>query len=241
MNAGDTPVMAYVVLFCPIVLPVLFWAWYHYHKDRHLPEPVSHLCLAFLLGGGAYWLGMLMYQGLELLDLRYDAYLLADTDRTLLLLYALFAIGPIEELAKLLPFLLVIRHFSEFDEPIDGIIYASFIALGFAAVENYFYLPLITSGEALARGFAGPVVHIVFASIWGYCVGRACLARQKIIAVTLLSLAGTALLHGLYDYLVIALPTFALPASALLVLSIWLWRMFLIRDLQLAARGPGSA
>jgi hypothetical protein len=44
------------------------------------------------------------------------------------------------------------------------------------------------------------------------------------------------MLHGIYDYLVIALPRFALPASALMVLGIWIWRMFLIRDLHAAAR-----
>jgi len=220
----------------PIVLPVLFWAGYHYHKDRDLPEPVSHLTVALLLGAAAHWIGMLMYTGLGYLDLRHDAFLLADTDRVLLLLYALLAIGPIEETAKLIPFLVVIRTFREFNEPIDGIIYASFIALGFAAVENYFYLPLITSKEALARGFAGPVVHIVFASIWGYYVGRAWLERRHFIPTTIAALAATALLHGLYDYLVIAMPVFALPTSALLVLGLWVWRMFLIRDLQAAAR-----
>ncbi len=219
-------------------MPILFWAWYHYHKDRHLPEPISHLLLAFVLGGASFWLGKLMYQGLELLNLRYDAFLLAETDRLLLLMYALFAIGPIEELAKMIPFILVIRHFSEFDEPIDGIIYASFIALGFAAVENVLYFQFITSGEALARGFAGPLVHIVFASIWGYYIGRACLERTALVPTIIITLAATAFLHGFYDYLVIALPRFALPASAMMVLGLWLWRVFLIRDLNNAARQP---
>lgn len=228
--------MAYSTLIVPIVLPVLFWAWYHYHNDRHLPEPVSHLLVAFALGGVAYWIGKQLYAGLGYLDLRYDAFLLADTDRFKLFLYAIFAIGPIEELAKLIPFLVVIRHFPEFDEPIDGIIYASFIALGFAAVENYFYLPLVTSGEALARGFAGPVVHIVFASIWGYYVGRACLNGRGLLPTVAAAVLATAFLHGVYDYLVIAMPAFALPTSALLVLGLWLWRMFLIRGLQDAAR-----
>jgi RsiW-degrading membrane proteinase PrsW (M82 family) len=219
------------VLFVPVVLPVLFWAWYHYQKDRHLPEPVSHLFLAFLLGGVAFGLGKLMYLGLGALDLRYDAFLLAEQNPRGLLFYALFAIGPLEELAKLVPFLLVIRRFPEFDEPIDGIIYASFIALGFAAVENVVYFQFLTSGEALARGFAGPLVHIVFASIWGYYVGRACLDGRSVVAAAVMSLVLTAMLHGLYDYLVIALPAFALPMSATLVLALWLWRMFLIRDL----------
>lgn len=231
--------MTLSLLICPIVLPVMFWAWYHYHKDRHLPEPIGHLLLAFALGVASFWLGKLLYAGLGLFDLRLDAYLLADTNRPALLVYALFAIGPIEEIAKLVPFVLVIIRLREFDEPLDGIIYASFIALGFAAMENIQYLQFVSSAEALARGFAGPVVHIVFASIWGYYIGRAWLRRRNLWQTVLLSLVATALLHGLYDYLVIALPIFALPASALLVLAIWLWRMFLIRDLHRAA-GAGN-
>jgi len=223
----------------PIILPVLFWAWYHYHKDRHLPEPVSHLLFAFVLGAACYWLGMLMYEGLGVVGLRFDAFQLADTDRSALLLYALFAIGPIEESAKLLPFVLVILRFSEFDEPIDGIIYASFIALGFSAVENFHYLEFVSGIEALARGFGGPVVHIVFASIWGYYVGRAYLRGRRVALTVFVSLLATATLHGLFDYLVIAMPIFALPASASLVVAIWIWRLYLIRCLHREARAKG--
>jgi RsiW-degrading membrane proteinase PrsW (M82 family) len=234
--------MKLTVLILPVVLPVLFWAWYHYYKDRHLPEPLGHLFLAFLLGAGAFWLGKLMYVALGIFDLRLDAYLLAETNRGALLLYAVLAIGPIEELAKVVPFLLVIRRFPEFNEPIDGIIYASFIALGFAAVENIFYLQFLTSGEAIARGFAGPLVHIAFASVWGYYVGCACQERRRLWPTVMLALGGAAALHGIYDYLVIAMPMFALPASALLILLLWLWRLFLIRDLDAAsAGGPASS
>lgn len=224
------------MLIVPVILPVFFWAGYHYHKDRHLPEPIGHLILAFLLGAGSYWLGIAMYEGLGYLGLRQDAFLLADNDRAGLLLYALLAIGPIEELAKLIPFAIVILRFSEFDEPIDGIIYASFIALGFSAVENYFYLGYVSSLEAIARGFAGPVVHMVLASIWGYYIGLACLRRTHVIRTVVASLGVTALLHGIYDYLVIAMPAFALPTSALLVLGIWIWRLFLLRALHREAR-----
>ncbi|MDA0994098.1 MAG: PrsW family intramembrane metalloprotease [Proteobacteria bacterium] len=224
------------MLIGPVILPVLFWAGYHYHKDRHLPEPLGHLLLAFLLGAGCYWLGILMYAGLGLIGLRFDAFLLAETSHVSLLLYALLAIGPIEELAKLLPFLLIIWRFEKFNEPIDGIIYASFIALGFSAVENIHYLQYVSDIEALARGFAGPVVHIVFASIWGYYIGNAHLQRRHFATTVILSLTATAILHGLYDYLVIALPSFALPASAMLVVGIWSWRLYLIRGLNQAAR-----
>ena len=47
--------MQQLALICPIVIPVIFWAVYHYHKDRHLPEPLGHLLLAFGLGMLAIW------------------------------------------------------------------------------------------------------------------------------------------------------------------------------------------
>jgi RsiW-degrading membrane proteinase PrsW (M82 family) len=54
--------MRFAVHLLPVILPVLFWAGYHYYKDRHLPEPVSHLALAFILGVGSFYLGMFMYR-----------------------------------------------------------------------------------------------------------------------------------------------------------------------------------
>lgn len=223
--------MAIVPLIIPILLPVLFWAGYHYHKDRRLPEPLTHLAIAFGIGMLAFWFGSLMYQLLGVVGLRFDAYQLAERNPLGLFFYAVFAIGVIEELAKMLPFVVVVLRFKEFDEPVDGIIYASFIALGFAAVENYHYLQYLTNTEALARGLVGPVVHIVFASIWGYYIGNAYLRKDALLKVIGASLAVTATLHGLYDYVAIALPATALPASALLVISLWIWRLRLIRAL----------
>jgi RsiW-degrading membrane proteinase PrsW (M82 family) len=222
----------------PVILPVLFWAGYHYYKDRHLPEPVSHLALAFILGVGSFYLGMFMYRALDFVNLRYDAYLLAETSLPGLFAYAILVIGVIEELAKMIPFLLVVIHFKEFDEPIDGIIYGSFIALGFAAVENIQYLHFVTGLEAWARGFAGPVIHIVFASIWGYYIGKAYLCRRSLGLTFLAALAFTAILHGIYDFVVIALPKPALPVAAFLIVGIWLWRLWLIRDLHTLQPGP---
>ncbi len=230
--------MRYAVHLLPVILPVLFWAAYHYHKDRHLPEPVSHLALAFILGVGSFYLGMFMYRALDFVNLRYDAYVLAETSLPGLFAYAILVIGVIEELAKMIPFLVVVIHFKEFDEPIDGIIYGSFIALGFAAVENIQYLHFVTGLEAWARGFAGPVIHIVFASIWGYYIGKAYLCRKYLGRTILAALAFTAILHGIYDFVVIALPTPALPVAAFLIVSIWLWRLWLIRDLHELQPGP---
>jgi RsiW-degrading membrane proteinase PrsW (M82 family) len=232
--------MNLLTVIVPIVLPVIFWAAYHYHKDRHVPEPLGNLVLCFGLGMVSFFLGKLMYLGLDLIGLRFDAFALAESSRAGLLAYSILAIGGIEELAKLLPFLLVVLRFSAFDEPVDGVIYAAFIALGFAAVENIYYLQYVTGLEMVGRGFAGPLVHIMFASLWGYFIGLAYLQRKRLALVVFRYLGLAVLLHGLYDFMVIALPLSALPLSALLILAIWLWRMHLIRDLHRRAGKSGE-
>lgn len=221
----------YGICLLPVVIPVLFWAAYHWHADRHLPEPPLHLLLAFLLGIASFYLGLFLYWSLGLINLRIDAYSLAEGNLPGLFAYSVLVIGVIEEGVKILPFLLIILRFQEFDEPIDGIIYASFIALGFSAVENIYYLDSLTTAQAYARGFAGPVVHIVFASIWGYHIGKAHLLGKSLLPVTLVMLAVTAFLHGIYDFMAIGLPSTALPFVALMIAGLWIARLVFIRDL----------
>ena len=213
----------------PVALPVLFWSVYHYHKDRHLPEPIGHLALTFLLGVLAAGLSMLLYEGIGLLGLRFDASYLADTTPADLFAYSMLVIGPVEELAKAIPFLIVVLRFKEFDEPLDGIIYASFIGLGYAAVENWQYLEYLTVSEAYARGFASPVVHMLFASIWGHCIADAYLNCRSIAKAAIVGLAIAAGLHGLYDFVVILNPRNSLPIAALVIVGLWLWRLKLMR------------
>jgi RsiW-degrading membrane proteinase PrsW (M82 family) len=234
----DNVTMSHALLLLPVVLPILFWGFYHYHKDRHLPEPVGRLVLAFALGLLSAAVSRALYIALGWASLRYDALALADGNTLGLFAYSMLAIGPVEEFAKMLPFLLLVLRFPEMDEPIDGIIYASFVALGYAAVENFMYLEYLTPLEAAARGFAGPVVHILFASIWGYTIGCAHLRGESLfygIAGGFLLAAG---LHGLYDFIVLQRTLNALPLAAVLILGGWIWRLRLLHGLhEKAARG----
>ena len=225
----------------PVAVPVLFWAAYLYHKDRHMPEPAGNLLLCFALGILAAGVSKGMYIGLEPLGLRFDAVALAADDGLALFAYAMLAIGPIEEFAKLLPFLLVVIHLKAFDEPLDGIIYASFIALGYAAVENYHYLDYLTGLESVARGFAGPVVHMLFASIWAHWITQAWLGQRSVMVPALLGFLLAAGLHGLYDFMVLRYPVTALPIAAAMIVSIWIWRLRLMHRMhETAVRETGE-
>ncbi len=223
--------MQQILLILPVLAPVIFWAAYHYHKDRHLPEPPLNLALCFGLGLAATGLSKLLYIGLEPLGLRFDALTLGVENPLGLLAYALLAIGPIEEFAKLLPFVFVALRFKAFDDPMDGIIYASFIGLGFAASENLYYLDHLTPLEAAARGFASPVVHILFASIWAHWITEARLEKRPIGPAMLAGFLIAALSHGFYDFLVLINPVSALPIAATLIITIWIWRLILMRRL----------
>jgi RsiW-degrading membrane proteinase PrsW (M82 family) len=224
--------MQQLILILPVVVPVLFWAGYHYHKDRHLPEPLGNLVLCLALGFLAAGISRGMYLALEPFGLRLDAVALAEDRPLALLVYALLAIGPIEELAKLLPFMLVVLRFKAFDEPLDGIVYASFIGLGYAAVENYYYLDFLGGLESVARGFAGPVIHILFASIWAHWITEAHLQGRPLMRAAAVGFLLAAALHGLYDFLVLRQPVAALPIAAAMIASLWIWRLRLMRGMQ---------
>ncbi len=219
------------LLILPAVLPVFFWAAYHYHHDRHLPEPAWTPALAFCLGALAVGVAKLLYLGLEPIGLRYDALALAESNRRVLFAYALLVIGPLEELAKLLPFLVVILRLRAFDEPVDGIIYASFIGLGYAAAENFLYLDHLSPFEAAARGFASPVVHILFASIWAHWITSDWLARRPFGRSLWVGFLAAASLHGVYDFLVLQSPVSALPIAAIMIVALWVWRLLVLRRL----------
>ena len=227
--------MNWPLLVVPVLAPLAFWAAYHYYHDRHRPEPVLNLVICLGLGVAAAYLNQYMYLGLDALGLRYDAAHLAATNLPGLFAYAVLGIGLTEEVAKLLPFLLVVLHFDAFDEPMDGIVYGSFLALGFALIENLHYVQFLTATEAIARGFAGPLVHIVFASIWGYHIGRARLAGSGLLRATLLWLGVAAFVHGVYDFIVLGFSSTALVCAAAVIVAVWLWRLQLIRKLSAAA------
>ncbi len=106
---------------------------------------------------------------------------------------------------------------------------ASFIALGYAAVENYYYLDFLTGLESAARGFAGPVIHILFASIWAHWITRAWLIKASIVVPAIQGFLLAAGLHGLYDFMVLMYPIAALPIAAVMIASIWIWRLRLMQ------------
>lgn len=129
-----------------------------------------------------------------------------------LLLEAFLVAGLVEEFFKFYTFKSLIYKHKEFDEPYDGIIYAVMISLGFATLENFFYLfsAFFKSqfvgilGTGISRVIFAVPMHTACGAIMGYYFGRAKFSpdkdKERRIIYTGLGLA--ILAHSLYDFFV---------------------------------------
>jgi RsiW-degrading membrane proteinase PrsW (M82 family) len=99
----------------------------------------------------------------------------------------------VEELMKLLPFLLFARRHREFSGPMDGIVYAVAVALGFATVENVLYARVFGDDVIVYRAFTSTLAHVAFSGLWGFAFG---LGRRAAAGF-----GASVALHGAYDLL----------------------------------------
>ena len=197
----------------------LFWVLYWDMKDRMKPEPRHLLLAAFALGLGSALLALLGFTVAE----RLGAPEYPSDAPLSILAYCVLLVGPLEEGCKFLLAFAFVYRWHAFDEPVDGLIYASAIGIGFAALENLLFLPHLPWIEGLARSLASPLTHSLFAAIWGFGLSRARLAAQTngSRAIWLvLPLAVSMLLHGLYDFFLLAAN--ATWAAGAITLAIWL-------------------
>jgi RsiW-degrading membrane proteinase PrsW (M82 family) len=109
-------------------------------------------------------------------------------------------VGLTEEGMKLLAMWSLAAHRREFDEPVDGMVYAAAAALGFAAAENVRYLALGRVAGALvaSRAFMSVPAHLFFSTIWGYGLGRRLVEPGRRVWPLFL---GAVCLHGVFDTL----------------------------------------
>jgi len=199
------------------MIPGLVWLWIFYRTDRYEPEPKRLVMLTFALGVLSIVpaflgerLGERIYPYLTSIEASSAAPLGELTNPLPLFIGCFLIIGPCEELAKFLAVRLFIYRNREFDEPLDGIIYAAAAALGFASLENVFYVVDWTHGLGIrwgmlgVRSFLALPGHVIFAATWGYALGRKKFNPQYLVWPRLAAAAG---LHGLYDFLLMYPPT----------------------------------
>jgi RsiW-degrading membrane proteinase PrsW (M82 family) len=83
-------------------------------------------------------------------------------------LYCWFGIGLIEEIVKIIPFLILLRYFTMINESYDYILYASLTALGFSFIENLIYFQTNQLHIIHGRALSSSLAHMFFSSIIAY-------------------------------------------------------------------------
>lgn len=193
------------------------WLLYFDVKDRLQPEPRFRLVAAAFIGALA---AVLAIGAFALVD-RLDVPGIDRQDWVSTWTYCLLFIGPIEEGCKYLLFARIVARWSSCDEPIDGVIYACALAIGFAGLETVLSVPHVPLSEQLARAATAPLTHAVFAAIWGAGWARARFGggsrlRRRAWVVLPFCLAAGA--HGLYDFVLFAWDATLLASGIALVL-----------------------
>jgi RsiW-degrading membrane proteinase PrsW (M82 family) len=222
------------------IAPGVFWLWFFYKKDRLEPEPKHLIVKTF------FW-GVFLAIPVILVQLPFGIFLPE------VLLFILVA--PItEEYGKYLVVRWGVFKNAEFDEPIDGIIYAAAAALGFATIENVGYLlgayfvPEDLGGEQaisastavltlfVIRGLLSVPGHALWASFWGYALGVAKFSPPERAALLIRNgLLLSMLAHGLFNGLLVVFPPAALGVLILIPVC---WRMTFTRIASALADSP---
>lgn len=160
------------------LIPAAIWLAFFYQQDRLEPEPKSYLLAVFVLGAlVASGLGIPLVRDV----LRVNDWLYRDPLTHLL--GSIFAVGFVQEFLKFAAVRFSIYNSGEFDERVDGIIYATAAALGFATVLNINYIVSrggVDLGVGVIRVTVMALAQASISGVLGYFLGQAKFERTPL-------------------------------------------------------------
>lgn len=156
------------------------------------------------------------------------------------LVYTFAFVAPLREIAKVVSVWPAYRS-RYFDEPTDGIVYATAGALGFAAVESFRILRASEGWLFVFRSMLELPAHVFFACAWGYALGR--VKRSKRTTGRLFGplLLFAIVAHGFYIHLVYGRASGALIGVPPLLITMGLVTVVAARDLWQRTELPSSS
>jgi RsiW-degrading membrane proteinase PrsW (M82 family) len=177
--------------------PVIIILVYVYIRDKYQKEPAGLLFKTLLVGALTTipillvetWLSKFMVYFSGLHAAAYNAFVVAAFTEEFFKFAALYY--------------LIWRH-KEFDEKYDGIVYAVFVSLGFALVENIMYVFQYGHEVAYARALTAVPVHAILGITMGYYFSLAKFYKKRRTVNFLTALLMPILLHGIYDFILMS-------------------------------------
>lgn len=221
-----------LLILVACIAPSLFFLTYiYFKKERGHREPLRCVALAFSCGMIAAPIAYFIFEGMT--HLPYYSKLSRIwlvNDQKELFAYIMFAVAPLEELLKFTAVWISVFRMREFDQPADGIVYSSTAALGFATVENWYFMWFVEE-VVWTRAVTLPFNHILFSSFIGYGLGVSIVSKRWRFWIVLIGLALSIIYHGLYDYILLneqLSDFFIIP----FVLLLWFWMTTVFGKLQ---------
>lgn len=168
-----------LLLTASAVLPAIILCVYVFRKDRVEKEPLGLLLLLFFLGAlSCFPAATVETVLLTVVDKLFKPFGYVNSGGALVLSETMFyiynfvkyffVVALVEEAFKFLILYFVTKKSNDFNCLFDGMIYAIFVSLGFAALENIFYVLEYGFSNALMRAVLSVPAHMFFAVMMGY-------------------------------------------------------------------------
>ena len=181
------------------VCGAMLWIGYFRRIDILEHERIIDVIIALIIGYLTPTLALWIYYGLEVLGFNFNGELAND------LAYSIFGVGITEEFSKLIGVLIAFKLLKKrINEPIDYLVYAGIVALGFSVRENFIYYNNYGAQIATGRTLISCLVHIINTSIcvYGlYCFKLFNKGNTYVNSIVAISVAVAS--HGLFDFFLI--------------------------------------
>jgi RsiW-degrading membrane proteinase PrsW (M82 family) len=209
---GDANMLLFSVLAAAIA-PGLALLAYFYWKDKYDTEPLSMVAKLFLTGVLIVLPVMIVQRGLTLWWGESPV------------LFSFVISAGVEEFFKWFVLYHFIYNHTEFDEPYDGIVYATAVSLGFATLENvmYAFMQPATFGSLMVRALLPVSGHALFGVMMGYSFGKAKFTSGKKVGLILtMALLLPIAWHGLYDLMMVRMTQAGMWTIVPFMFMLWL-------------------
>ena len=216
--------MRELLLLIISILPVYLVGRYIYNKDKD-KEPKGLIIKLFFGGIGSFVLTILVTLFLSL----FFPSLLSDPlsmDLFSLFLHVFFGVALIEELSKWIFVYKISYNNIEFDQVYDMLVYSAFVALGFACIENIFYVFQNGFRIGVIRGLLAVPGHACDGVFMGYYLSMAKVyeikgdndSKKNSI---FMSIFIPVLLHCFYDYCLFSQRLFFIGLFFIFIISLY--------------------
>jgi len=226
--------MNFILLYLAI-LPSVALGYYIYKKDTVEKEPFSLLLRSFIGGIVAGIIVIILSIILKIQQFSLDSLYQV-------LFYSFVLVSLIEESVKFLMTYFICYRNKEFNYQYDGIVYSSFISLGFATYENILYIFQEKSIQtALYRGVLTVPAHIFFAIFMGYYLGlakhwRRYKNKKKECSYLFQAMFIPIILHGFFDFCLFSGSTIGLIFFLLFMVLLYIISFQKVREVSLAKK-----